>query len=359
MNRYSQLRQELPLQPRRWLVTGAAGFVGSHLLASLLKAKQTVVGVDNFLTGARENLEAVRQEIGDVDWSRFQFLEGDLRDPSVCREACESAEVVLHQAALGSIPRSIARPADTHANNVDGFLNLLLAARDAGVKAFVFASSSSVYGDHPVQPRREEAIGHPLSPYALSKQINEFYAALFARCYGMSSIGLRYFNVFGARQNVNGPYAAVIPQWITAMAQGRTVRINGDGNTSRDFTYVENVVQANWLAADWLVRNHPAPEARIFNVATGTRISLNELFALLRSELSVHFPALAGMHPEYGPFRAGDVRHSQADIRQIQEILDYCPTHNLPLGLKESLAWYLANSPISGSQTPQCATQRE
>jgi UDP-N-acetylglucosamine/UDP-N-acetylgalactosamine 4-epimerase len=343
MNRYEQLRQKLSQQPRRWLVTGAAGFIGSHLVAHLLKLNQSVVGVDNFLTGSRKNLEAVKQEVGGEVWPRFHFLEGDIREPAVCRQICENVELVLHQAALSSVPRSIARPADTHTHNVEGFLNLQLAARDADVKAFVYASSSAVYGDHPSLPKREEAIGRPLSPYALSKWINELYAELFSRCYGMSSIGLRYFNVFGPRQDPNGPYAPVIPLWIDAMIEGRAVGINGDGETSRDFCYVENVIQANLLAAYWSVKNPQPASAQVFNVAAGSCTSLNQLFYLLRDELTPRFPKLASSLPKYAPFRVGDVRHSQADIRQIQEILGYDSSHSLAEGLKEYLAWYLAN----------------
>jgi UDP-N-acetylglucosamine/UDP-N-acetylgalactosamine 4-epimerase len=345
MNRYEQLRRELSHQPRRWLVTGAAGFIGSHLVAHLLKLNQSVVGVDNFLTGSRKNLAAVEKEVGAENWSRFHFLEGDIREPAICRQICENVELVLHQAALSSVPRSIAGPADTHTHNVEGFLNLQLAARDAGVKGFIYASSSAVYGDHPSLPKREEAIGRPLSPYALSKWINELYAELFARCYGMSSIGLRYFNVFGPRQDPNGSYAPVIPRWIDAMIQGRAVGINGDGETSRDFCYVENVIQANLLAADWAIKNPQPASAQVFNVAAGSCTSLNQLFYLLRDELTPRFPKLAGTLPNYSPFRVGDVRHSQADIRQIQEILGYHSSHSLAEGLKEYLEWYLANIP--------------
>ncbi len=338
MNRNEQLCRQLPHQPRQWLVTGAAGFIGSHLVARLLKLNQSVVGIDNFLTGSRKNLEVVNAEVGDAAWARFHFIEGDLREPAVCRHGCEQAELILHQAALGSVPRSIAKPADTHAHNVDGFLNLQLAARQAGIRALVYASSSAVYGDHPALPKREESIGRPLSPYALSKRINELHAELFARCYGMSSIGLRYFNVFGPRQDPHGPYAAVIPQWIDALTRGRPVVLHGDGETSRDFCYVDNVVQANLLAADWLTRNSSPASAQIFNVATGSRTSLSQLFNLLREELLPRFPALSEIRPHYTAFRDGDVRHSQADISRIQEILGYGPSHSLAEGLRELLA---------------------
>jgi UDP-N-acetylglucosamine 4-epimerase len=346
MNRYGQLQQKLAGQPCRWLVTGAAGFIGSHLVADLLKLNQTVVGVDNFLTGARKNLDAVRAEVGEERWGRFTFFENDVRDFAVCQRACAGVDFVLHQAALGSVPRSIARPADTHDHNINGFLNILVAARDAKVKAFVYASSSAVYGDHTALPKREEAIGRPLSPYALSKWVNELYAEMFARCYGMGSIGLRYFNVFGPRQDPAGPYAAVIPKWINAMVRGEKILINGDGETSRDFCYVSNTVQANLLAADWLAdstRTASAPSAQVFNVAAGGRTPLNQLFYLLRNELSQTRPALAAFQPEYGPFRTGDVRHSQADVGRISEVLGYVSTHNLAEGLQAYLPWYLKN----------------
>ena len=344
MNRYEQLQQEMSRQPRRWLVTGAAGFIGSHLVARLLKLNQTVGGLDNFLTGSRKNLEAVHAEVGEDLWAKFKFLEGDIRDLATCQQVCAGADFVLHQAALGSVPRSIALPADTHAHNINGFLNMQLAAREAGVRAFVYASSSAVYGDNSALPKREDAIGRPLSPYALSKWVNELYAEIFARCYGMSSIGLRYFNVFGPRQDPNGPYAAVIPKWIDAMIKGQPICINGDGETSRDFCYVNNTVQANLLAADWLADPaHKAlvPSAQVFNVAAGGRTTLNQLFYLLRDELALTHPSLAGSLPVYGPFRAGDVRHSQADVRQIQDTLGYLSTQNLAEGLKEFLPQYL------------------
>ena len=347
MSRYKQLQQKLIGQPRRWLVTGAAGFIGSHLVADLLKLNQIVGGVDNFLTGSRKNLEAVRAEVGENLWSKFAFLEGDIREVATCQQVCAGADFVLHQAALGSVPRSIARPADTHDHNINGFLNILVAARDAQVKAFVYASSSAVYGDHTALPKREEAIGRPLSPYALSKWVNELYAEMFARCYGMGSIGLRYFNVFGPRQDPNGPYAAVIPKWINAMVRGEKISINGDGETSRDFCYVSNTIQANLLAADWLAdttRPATAPSAQVFNVAAGGRTTLNQLFYLLRDELAFTHPFLTGALPAYGPFRAGDVRHSQADVRQIQEVLGYRSTHNLAEGLQAYLPWCLKNS---------------
>jgi len=344
MNRYELLQLEMSKQPRRWLVTGAAGFIGSHLVVHLLKLNQSVTGLDNFLTGSRKNLEAVRAEVGEASWSKFKFLEGDIREWATCQQVCAGTDIVLHQAALGSVPRSIAKPADTHAHNINGFLNMQLAAHEAGVKAFVYASSSAVYGDNSALPKREEAIGRPLSPYALSKWVNELYADIFSRCYGMSSIGLRYFNVFGPRQDPNGPYAAVIPKWVDAMIKGQPIYINGDGETSRDFCYVNNTVQANLLAADWLA--NPAhkslvPSAQVFNVAAGDRTTLKQLFYMLRDELAVTYPLLAGSLPVYGPFRAGDVRHSQADVRQIQDTLGYLSIQNLAEGLKEFLPCYL------------------
>jgi len=346
MTRYDILRQKLVQHPKTWLITGAAGFIGSHIVENLLKLNQTVVGVDNFSTGYRHNIKAVRSEVGEILWPRFSLIEGDIRDLETCLKACARVDYVLHQAALGSVPRSITQPADTHAHNINGFLNMQLAVRETGAKAFVYASSSAVYGNNATLPKSEEAIGRPLSPYALSKWINELYAEIFSRCYGISSIGLRYFNVFGPRQDPGGPYAAVIPKWINAMNRGETVLINGDGETSRDFCYVDNTVQANLLAADWLadpVRARSQPEAQVFNVAAGGRTTLNQLFHLLRNELARTRPTLTAFQPEFGPFRAGDVRHSQADVGRISEVLGYASTHNLAEGLQAYLPWYLKN----------------
>ncbi len=323
-----------------WLVTGVAGFIGSNLAEALLSLGQEVVGLDNFATGHRRNLDLVRSAVGDAAWQRFRFIEGDIADPEVCADACRGVRYVLHQAALGSVPRSIEQPRRTHIANVDGFLNMLIAARDAGVRRFVYASSSSVYGDHPALPKVESAIGTPLSPYALTKLIDEQYAAVFGRCYGLETIGLRYFNVFGPRQDPEGDYAAVIPKWIAAMLGGAPVCINGDGETSRDFCYVENVVQANVLAA---LAGDPAAVGRAYNVAVGERTTLNRLFEVLRETLINRGARAAIAPPVYRDFRAGDVRHSLADIGDAQRLLGYAPTHGFDAGIAASAGWYVAD----------------
>lgn len=337
MSRYETVRAELSAHPRAWLVTGAAGFIGSNLVQGLLELGQTVVGLDNFATGFRHNLEDVHIQVGDTAWSRFTFIEGDIRDLVVCQRACVGMEIVLHQAALGSVPRSIANPIASHQANVDGFLNMLVASRDAGVKRFVYASSSSVYGDHPDLPKVESRIGKPLSPYALTKSIGEQYAAVFAHTYGYKTIGLRYFNVFGRRQNPDGAYAAVIPKWIGAMLKGGTCRINGDGETSRDFCYIANVVQANLLAGT--IEDEAALD-QIYNISFGGRTTLKSLFTLIRDGLVETRSELQGREPDYAPFREGDVRHSQADTSKIRTLLGYAPTHDIASGLQEALAWY-------------------
>ncbi|HPC61568.1 MAG TPA: SDR family oxidoreductase [Verrucomicrobiota bacterium] len=340
MTPWQTLQQSLPHQPRTWLVTGAAGFIGSHLLETLLHLKQRVVGLDNFATGSRHNLEQVRGLVGPERWQNFTLIEGDICDFDTCLRATQGVDFVLHQAALGSVPRSLEHPADSHASNVNGCLNVFLAARDRGVKRVVYASSSAVYGDHPDLPKREDNIGHCLSPYAATKLINEIYADVCARCYGLEPVGLRYFNVFGPRQDPNGPYAAVIPKWIAAMLAREPIYINGDGETSRDFCYVANVVQANLLAAT--VR---APEAlnQAYNVALHTRTSLNQLFALLKTQLLPHCPWLEHCQPVHRDFRPGDVRHSEADIAKAGRLLGYVPTHTIEQGLAESLDWYRQN----------------
>jgi UDP-N-acetylglucosamine 4-epimerase len=279
--------ESLRAQPRRWLVTGSAGFIGSHLVESLLALDQAVVGLDNFATGHRRNVDEVEAKLAPAQRARHRFIDGDIRDPGTCRDACRDIDVVLHQAALGSVPRSLADPVATNAANVDGFLNMLVAARDAGVARFVYAASSSTYGDHPGLPKVEDAIGRPLSPYAVTKLVNELYADVFARCYGLATVGLRYFNVFGERQDPEGAYAAVVPRWVRALLTGDEVAINGDGETSRDFCYVGNAVQANLLAA---TINDAAAVNQIYNVAVDDRTSLNRLFELLRAELSLSTP---------------------------------------------------------------------
>jgi UDP-N-acetylglucosamine 4-epimerase len=346
---YAAATRELAAKRYRWCVTGAAGFIGSNLLETLLGLGQEVVGLDNFATGFARNLEQVRGAVGEAAWKRFRFIEGDIRRPEDCRAACEGVDFVLHQAALGSVPRSIADPKATHEANVDGFLNMLIAARDTGVKRFVYASSSSVYGDHPALPKREDCVGQPLSPYAASKSINELYASVFARTYGLSSIGLRYFNVFGPRQDPNGAYAAVIPRWIAALIARRPVQIFGDGETSRDFCFVDNAVQMNLLSA---LATDPDALNQVYNVAVGDRTSLKELFLLQRELLAERFPHVGREEPVYTDFRAGDVRHSQADISKAVRHLGYAPTHRIRQGMEEALAWYLANQADETASAP-------
>ncbi|MCW5619761.1 MAG: SDR family oxidoreductase [Burkholderiales bacterium] len=322
----------------RWLVTGGAGFIGSHLAETLLQFGQHVVTLDNLSTGHRRNLDQVKSAVGSDAWQRHRFMEGDIRDLHTCRSACMGVDFVLHHAALGSVPRSIADPIEANEANVSGFLNMLVASRDAKVKRFVYAASSSTYGDHPGLPKVEDEIGRPLSPYAVTKYVNELYADVFARCYGIETIGLRYFNVFGARQDPNGPYAAVIPRWVQALLTQHDVEIYGDGETSRDFCYVGNVVQVNVLAA---TTDRLDAINQIYNVAVGGRTTLNQLFETLRDLLAPEFPGIAGAKPLYKDFRAGDVRHSQADISKAQTLLAYAPTHDLRRGLREALGWYV------------------
>jgi UDP-N-acetylglucosamine 4-epimerase len=339
--RYEHLREELAKAPRRWLITGAAGFIGSNLLLTLLELDQHVVGLDNFATGHRRNLQEVESSVTPDQWRRFRFIEGDIRDPSTTRRACDEIDFVLHQAALGSVPRSIEDPITTNSVNVGGFLEMLKAARDAGVKRFVYAASSSTYGDHPGLPKVESLIGKPLSPYAVTKLANELYAEVFSSIYGFPSIGLRYFNIFGARQDPDGPYAAVIPKWAAAMIHNEPIHINGDGETSRDFCYVANAVQANLLAA---TTPDPAAVNQVYNVAVGERTSLNELFEHLRTLLAPRFGHLATSKPNYRDFRAGDVRHSLADISKAKRLLGYEPTHAVGAGLSEAVEWCLRSN---------------
>lgn len=323
-----------------WLVTGVAGFIGSNLLETLLGLNQKVVGLDNFSTGHPHNLDQVRMAVGPEAWSNFKFIEGDIRQLADCRKACEGVDFVLHQAALGSVPRSIDDPILANESNVSGFLNILVSARDAKVKRFVYAASSSTYGDHPGLPKVEPIIGQPLSPYAVTKYVNELYADVFARCYAMQSIGLRYFNIFGPRQDPNGAYAAVIPQWIAALIRNQPLYINGDGETSRDFCFVENAVQANLLAA---LTTHAQAVNQVYNIALNARTSLNQLYAMMHDLLIDRFPHLSNHQPTYRDFRQGDVRHSQADIGKAHELLGYVPTHRIDQGLKQSMDWYLQN----------------
>lgn len=328
--------------PRRWLVTGAAGFIGSHLVETLLAAGQSVTGLDSFITGHRSNLEQVRRSVGEAAWTRHRFIAGDIADPQTCAAACEGVDVVLHQAALGSVPRSISDPLATHRSNATGFLNLLVAARDARIGRFVYAGSSSTYGDSPSLPKVEEVIGRPLSPYAVTKYVNELYADVFGRCYGMQAVGLRYFNVFGARQDPNGAYAAVIPRWVAAMLAGRPCVINGDGETSRDFCYVANVVQANLRAA---IVEEPQALGQVYNVAVGDRTTLTQLHAAIAEALLRVRPGIAVAAPQFSAFRAGDVRHSLADVSKARRLLGYAPTHDLRSGLAEAVEWYAEHGP--------------
>ena len=338
MSPASTIQQLLGAQTRNWVVTGAAGFIGSNLVETLLKHDQRVIGLDNFATGFRRNLSDIEALVTTEQWRRFTIIEGDICDPADCRRACQGAGIVLHQAAIGSVPRSITDPATTHAANINGFLNMMLAARDAGVKRFVYASSSSVYGDDPQLPKVEGREGRVLSPYALTKKVDELYAEVFASTYGFASIGLRYFNVFGRRQDPNGAYAAVMPKWFAALLKGEPVFINGDGETSRDFCYIDNAVQANLRAA---LTGNAAAINRVYNVAVGQRTTLNELFQQIRALLAARDPSLAMSEPVYRDFRAGDVRHSLADISAARSLLGYAPTHDLASGLREAADWYV------------------
>lgn len=346
MSAYQDLLQRLPQQPRTWLVTGVAGFIGSNLLETLLRLDQRVVGLDNFATGHRHNLSEVQSLVSPAQWARFHFIEGDIRELEDCQRAMQgfdghAVDHVLHQAALGSVPRSIADPIATNAANVTGFLNMLVAARDAKARSFTYAASSSTYGDHPGLPKVEDTIGKPLSPYAVTKYVNELYADVFSRTYGFQTIGLRYFNVFGPRQDPNGAYAAVIPKWTASLLQGEPVYINGDGETSRDFCFIANAVQANLLAA-----TAQAPEAlnQVYNVAVGDRTTLNDLFRLIRDGLARQRPELAAEQAVYRDFRAGDVRHSLADVGKARQRLGYQPSHRLADGIATALDWYMKSA---------------
>ncbi|MEZ8802828.1 NAD-dependent epimerase/dehydratase family protein [Vibrio splendidus] len=335
MTKYEQIQQELLESPKTWLVTGVAGFIGSNLLEKLLKLNQTVVGLDNFATGHQRNLDEVKSLVSEEQWSRFNFMEGDIREPKECQKAVQGVDYVLHQAALGSVPRSIADPLTTNAANITGFLNMLDAARQAEVKSFTYAASSSTYGDHPALPKVEENIGNPLSPYAVTKYVNELYAGVYARTYGFKTIGLRYFNVFGRRQDPNGAYAAVIPKWTAAMINGEDVYINGDGETSRDFCYIDNVVQMNVLAAT----AEEDVKDEVYNVAVGDRTTLNDLFNAIKNALNVNGVEINAT-PIYRDFRAGDVRHSQADISKAKTKLGYGPKFRIKDGIIKAMPWY-------------------
>lgn len=339
MNKFERIQLELRRHPRKWLVTGCAGFIGSNLLERLLQLDQTVVGLDNLSTGHGHNLQDVRDQVSPAQWRRFQFIAGDIRDPDVCRKAVSGVDKVLHQAALGSVPRSLADPLATHDSNVNGFLNVLVSARDAGVGSFVYAASSSTYGDHPGLPKVEERIGKPLSPYAVTKYVNELYAEVFSRCYGFGSVGLRYFNVFGKRQDPDGAYAAVIPKWIGAMLEDTQVVINGDGSTSRDFCHVDNAVQANLLAA--MSSEHS--RASVYNVAVGEATTLNQLFVYLKDLLAAHGVEV-DRDAVYTGFRHGDVMHSQADVRKAEQELGYAGACRIREGLEATVPWFVERS---------------
>lgn len=334
---YQQLIEQLPLQPKTWLITGVAGFIGSNLLEALLKLNQKVTGLDNFATGHQHNLDEVQGLVTAEQWNNFNFIEGDIRQLEDCQRACEGADYVLHQAALGSVPRSIADPITTNSANIDGFLNMLVAARDAKVQSFTYAASSSTYGDHTALPKVEDNIGKPLSPYAVTKYVNELYADVFAKTYGFNCVGLRYFNVFGKRQDPNGAYAAVIPKWTAAMIQNEPVFINGDGETSRDFCYIENTVQANLLAAT--TTNQDAIN-QVYNIAVGDRTTLNLLFEAIQialKENNINYTQI----PTYREFREGDIRHSQADVSKAKILLGYEPDFLINEGIAEAMPWYI------------------
>ena len=348
---YDKLCARLQTERHTWLVTGVAGFIGSNLLETLLKLNQRVVGLDNFATGHQRNLDEVQTLVTTGQWANFHFIEGDIRKLEDCRKAmvfpqkndvseegAARVEYVLHEAALGSVPRSLTDPIATNEVNVSGFLNMLVAARDASVDSFTYAASSSTYGDHPGLPKVEHIIGKPLSPYAVTKYVNELYADVFARCYGFNTIGLRYFNVFGPRQDPNGAYAAVIPKWIASLIRGESVYINGDGKTSRDFCFIKNVIQANLLAA---IADKVEALNEIYNVAVGESTSLNQLYEILRQKIKHYYPSLLKLPPVYREFRAGDVQYSLANIAKAQKLLGYTPAYQIGEGLTEAMAWYI------------------
>jgi len=348
---YTRLRDTLAEHPRTWLITGVAGFIGSNLLEDLLALGQSVIGLDNFSTGHQANLDQVLS-LPTASKGRFRLFRGDIRDLNACRKACKGADYVLHHAALGSVPRSIQDPLISNSVNVDGFLNVVLAAKEMGVKCVVYASSCAVYGDSPELPLKEDSTGQLLSPYAATKLANEIYAAVFQRTYGLPLVGLRYFNIFGPRQDPNGDYAAVIPRWIAKLLNGEPCDIHGDGETSRDFCYVDNVTQANLLAAT------AAPSlggAEVYNVAAGRETTLNELFRMIRLGLVGYQPSIAASQPVYGPFREGDIRRSAADISRIQLQLDYEPTHTTAQGLGQALEWYVEHSQKSAAPAEERA----
>lgn len=333
-----RISEKLSSTSFRWLVTGAAGFIGSNLVETLLRLNQKVTGLDNFSTGFQHNLDQIRESVSEEQWSCFRFIKGDIRDLSTCKHACSGQDYVLHEAALGSVPRSVEDPLNTNANNITGHLNMLVAARDSGVRRFVYAASSSTYGDSTELPKVEERIGRPLSPYAVTKYVNELYADVFAKTYGLECIGLRYFNVFGKRQDPDGAYAAVIPLWFSSLIKGKSVYINGDGETSRDFCYIDNCVQANILAA---ISDKKESVNRVYNVAFGEKTTLNELFEMIRDRVAGRFPEAEGASPVYREFRKGDVRHSLADISSASDLIGYRPGFSVRDGLDLAADWYI------------------
>lgn len=341
--KFEEVKCSLSSKPETWLITGVAGFIGSNLLETLLKLNQRVVGLDNFATGHQENIDEVKRTVTEEQWASFTFINGDIRDLDVCKQVVKGIDHVLHQAALGSVPRSIKDPITTNNTNITGFINMLVSSKDANVKSFTYAASSSTYGDHPALPKVEENIGNPLSPYAVTKYVNELYAQVFARTYGFKTIGLRYFNVFGKRQDPNGAYAAVIPKWTSAMINDESLFINGDGETSRDFCFIENVVQMNILAA----LSDETAKDQVYNVAVGDRTTLNQLFSALKIALSENGISYS-KEPEYKDFRAGDVRHSQADITKAKTKLGYEPTFRISEGIRKAMPWYVKS--LSGKQ---------
>ena len=340
MTAFEKLLETFKTQQKTWLVTGNAGFIGSNLAEFLLSHNQRVIGVDNFSTGYQHNIDDILISVGEEAAKNFLFIEGDIADFEICQKACEGVDVVLHQAALGSVPRSIADPVTSNRSNITGFLNMLTAAKNAGIKRFIYASSSSVYGDSAELPKVEERTGNLLSPYAVMKMTNELYAGVFARTYNMETIGLRYFNVFGRRQDPNGAYAAVIPKWVGSLLSDEDVYINGDGETSRDFTYIDNVIQMNLLAGS--TTNYET-FGEAFNVAVGGRNTLNELYVTINDELSKHMKNFEKKEPIYRDFRAGDIRHSNANISKAQNLIGYAPTHDIYQGMEEAIGWYIEN----------------
>ena len=339
MTPFENVKETILASPKRWLITGVAGFIGSNLLELLLQCGQNVVGLDNFSTGHRRNLDDVHRSVGAERWTKCTLIEGDIARENDCAKACAGIDYVLHHAALGSVPRSIADPKSTHRSNIDGFLTVLIAARDAKIRRFVYASSGSVYGDHPGLPKQEDVVGRPLSPYAVTKCVNELYADVFSKTYEMECIGLRYFNVFGPRQSPEGPYAAVIPIWIGNLLSDKPCVINGDGRTTRDFCYIDNALQANLLAA---TTNNPEALNTVYNIAVGNQTSLCELYAMIQESLRSVRPELHAVEPHFGPFRAGDIRHSQADISKAKRLLGYAPVHAVAQGLDAAIPWYSA-----------------